>query len=355
MARRSEIGLGTGRRQRRHSGRLAYRRGRRREPNCPLGLLLAHGQRREGLEPACDANAGASGLADLDAPGQVALGLPGRAEVQGHPPQAGHAARDLRPGADLLQDRQRLHVSVMRLAWMSAEPGQVAEAEQGPGSSPLLIDAPHDRDRGAGQLCGLSRLAHPGRDRRPGAQRVALVPPVTGGLRHRQRLVRPGQRRLRPSRLHGDLAEQVQRRPRPELLARVPAQRQPLLGERFGSGGIAGQGKLRPRHQGCATYPRRRRRPARFQEGIQPFAAFGEGAPDEPARADRDADPQPGFGVVMIQAPGQDLGYVALVDVVPAGTADPFRPGDRAGSHPDRQAVLRDTHHVVAQRELEPG
>jgi len=51
-------------------------------------------------------------------------------EEQKPPAEPGQAARDFRPGADLLQDRQRLHVSVMRLAWMPAEPGKVAQAVQ---------------------------------------------------------------------------------------------------------------------------------------------------------------------------------------------------------------------------------
>jgi hypothetical protein len=107
VARRSEVGFGTGRRQRRHSGRLAQRRGRRRELHRPLRLLVPPGQGGEGLEPARDADAGAGGLAELDAPGQVPVGLLDCAEVERHTAQAGQAARDLQPGADLLQDRQR--------------------------------------------------------------------------------------------------------------------------------------------------------------------------------------------------------------------------------------------------------
>jgi hypothetical protein len=181
VAGRSEVGFGTGRRQRRYSGRLAQRRGRRRELHCPLGLLLPHGQGREGLKPARDADTAAGGLAELDAPGQVPLGLPGRAEVERHAAQAGQAVRDLQPGADLLQDRQRLYVAVVGLAGMPAQAGQVAEAEQGPGGAPLLVDPPHDGHRGAGQLFSFAQLACAGRDRGPGAQGVALVPAVTGG------------------------------------------------------------------------------------------------------------------------------------------------------------------------------
>ena len=81
--------------------------------------------------------------------GQVPPGLLDRAEVHGHPAQAGQAASDLRPGVDLPQDGQRLHVPAVRLARVVAEPGQVTQAEQGPGDAPLLVDPAHHRDRGA--------------------------------------------------------------------------------------------------------------------------------------------------------------------------------------------------------------
>jgi hypothetical protein len=58
-------------------------------------------------EPVSPQNGEDLALAEPQAPGQVPPGLPGRAEVQGHLAQAGQAAGDLRPGADLLQDRQR--------------------------------------------------------------------------------------------------------------------------------------------------------------------------------------------------------------------------------------------------------
>ncbi len=49
-----------------------------------------------------------------------------------------------------------------RLAWMGTQPGQVAEPERDPGHAPALVDAPHDGDRGAGQLFGPLAAVPPG-------------------------------------------------------------------------------------------------------------------------------------------------------------------------------------------------
>ena len=116
------------------------------------------GQHREGLEPAGHADSRAGGVAEPQAPGQVPPGLLDRAEVHGHPPQPGQAARDFGPGADLPQDGQGFHVPAVRLARVMTEPGQVPEAEQGPGGAPLLVDPPHHGDRGSGQLLGLAEF-----------------------------------------------------------------------------------------------------------------------------------------------------------------------------------------------------
>jgi hypothetical protein len=121
----------------------------------------------------------------------------------------------------------------------------------------------------------------------------------------------------------------------------VAALRQSFLGESSRRGGIAGHSELRPRHQGGTPYVRSRSRHIEAQEGIQPLAALGEGAPDEPPRTDRDADPQADFRVVMSQAPGQDLGYVLSVDDVAARTVNPIRPRDGYLGHPDGQILLR--------------
>jgi hypothetical protein len=121
---------------------------------------------------------------------------------------------------------------------MIPELSQVPQAEQGTGDSPLLVDPPHDGHRGGGQLLGLAELAPPGRDRRPGAQGVALVPPVAGGLRDRQRLIRPDLRLGSRPGSQRDLTEQVQSGTGPELITRFPAQFQAGGGQGPGGGGI---------------------------------------------------------------------------------------------------------------------
>jgi hypothetical protein len=84
---------------------------------------------------------------------------PGRIQIDGYPAQAGQAARDLRPGIDFPQDGQCLLVPGMRVTGVAALPGEISEAEQRPGNSPLVVDAMHDGDRGLGKLLRLSQPA----------------------------------------------------------------------------------------------------------------------------------------------------------------------------------------------------
>jgi hypothetical protein len=140
---------------------------------------------------------------------------------------------------------------------IAAQAGQVAQAEQGPGRSPLMVDAAHDGDRGLGQLLRFPQSAQQPRDRRPRAQRVPLVPSVPGGLGDRQRLVGPGCRLLHPPGVESDLGQQVQRGRRPELVPGRPARGQAGFGPGSGRGRIAGQGELSPRDQGRSPDPRR--------------------------------------------------------------------------------------------------
>ena len=155
--------------------------------------------------------------------------------------------------------------------------------------------------------------------------------------------------------MQGDLAEQVQRGGGPEVIAGRAAQRQSAGRQRLGGAGIAGQGELRAHDGGRAPHAGRHSRGSEGQQPVQPPAAFGETAPDDPAGADRGADPQARLRVGLAQAPGERGEHVGRVDVVAAEDIDAGRPAGRDPGQPDGHIALRRAQHVVAERVLKAG
>ncbi len=147
------------------------------------------------------------------------------------------------------------------------------------------------------------------------------------------------------------LSEQVQRARCPELQARAAAELEPGLRALTSVGRVASQRKLGPADEGRPKHPVRQGRVIPVKERVRPGRALGEGALDDPDRPHRHADPQPGFRVAIVEAPGQNLAQVGGFRLEPPEGLHPLRPRPGQKRHADQRGVLHLAHRVVA----EPG